>query len=229
MWILAKKNLKRGTWWIVSILITKALVGTTNTLFSEWKGAVSSYEQHRVMLAKCISDSENAQIFSDSCTRARLEVTKYPFSVAIERLIEKTPSCIEFDCVDLLALVFNSWIAIIFSAVFALSGSFFLFVKFWRWVEVNMYAKELNGYAENRESAKHAYSLPISPNDVTLVDFSSNDPTPFAKSQPQVLPSITEDKEEVDPFHAAKNNKHSYEGYGMLLRKKDQQYAYSVQ
>jgi len=229
MWILAKKNLKRGTWWIVSILITKALVGTTNTLFSEWKGAVASYEQHRVMLAKCISDSENAQIFSDSCTRARLEVTKYPFSVAIEKLIEKTPSCIEFDCVDLLALVFNSWIAIIFSAVFALSGSFFLFVKFWRWMETYMYAKELKKYAENRESAKHAYSLPISPNDVTLVDYSSNDNTPFIKEQPQVLPAVSEDREETDIFKAIGKEKHPYEGYGLLSRKKDQQYTYSVQ
>ena len=107
---LVKKTLKRVLWWIILTGILKLVVGGLNTFFIEWVNAAANYKQHYIIVDRCDGDAENAQIFSESCSKARYEITKYPFSVAITRLIEQTPSCLGIDCMDVFVLIFNSWI-----------------------------------------------------------------------------------------------------------------------
>jgi len=219
-----KKILKWGGRSIISVIILKLIGGGINTLFIEWVNAASIHKANTIILDRCERDTENAHVFRDACSNARFEITKYPISVAITKLIEQTPSCIEFDCIDLLALIFNSWIAIIFTAVLALSLAFFMTRKSWRWTENYIYERKMRGYEKIREDAGTSYYLPVAPNDVTVFDLDSKftapqiDDTHYNQDFNSEGTATFEFKKKESPFPTKSKGSPSYAKYGALIQ-----------
>ena len=114
-------------WGIVSSIIIKIIVDKGIIFIEEWNISTQHYIESYNQDQKCKQNYDISNTFPKECANAALIIQSWPFSKAIGETVKKTPTCIVIKCVDLAAMVLNSWLVI---TIITLLVSYFFMMFF---------------------------------------------------------------------------------------------------
>jgi hypothetical protein len=161
--------IKYSFWTIVIRIICEKFY----ILTSSYLAFRSVYDKIYVSHLSCISDEIAHKSFEYLCAEAAIRVEQWPVIEAFGKLVNETPSCIQFSCGDLIYSMTNSWASFIFSTCIGLilaiyimtqlSRVFDYFTKLMYYSVSNMYANTQNKQVQKEaDCGQFAVNMPYS-------------------------------------------------------------------
>ncbi len=114
------KTVFQALLFVFGALYAFKLVGIVATRFhASYFQVTAEHERMRIRLQSCEDNHETYDAFQAECDTARRDLAGSVWIVAAGRVFEELPSCVHFECLDVVEVVVQSWIALAFAACFA--------------------------------------------------------------------------------------------------------------
>ncbi len=121
---------------LVGIIIfygIKLFLGRFLLFYTIYVDISQNYREYDIQYSSCFEEKDEIKkdatyhTFTKQCELAYKKRGQSIFLITMKEVIEKTHSCVEYPCTDILKLIMESWIFIFFVSIFLLITFFFLF------------------------------------------------------------------------------------------------------
>ena len=143
-------------WTVFIRIITKALW----MFITEWSSFKTKYSKWQYQALNCNTNNDIARNFDDTCTEAEKNLRIWPIVYAAEITLYSFPSCIEYNCGDILywiSGIFNPLTSFLFgipASIIGIIALWFILSRIWDSYQIYSYNKINNARIEGLKKQK---------------------------------------------------------------------------